>query len=152
MESANTSTIFTIIFSFFPVVFLAVWMLVLVLISHLSGWKQLSSRYRAQDIPENLDWLGWQTVRFKSFLHARGMLWIAMSERGLYLKLGPAFFYRFMHPPLLIPWSDITDVGTKQVLFLKYTAFNVDGVSIWVRGAGLDGAERYCPAFCSLEG
>lgn len=152
MENANDSAVYAIIFTLFPIQFLVIWLMVLGLISLLSGWKKLSSKYRVQDLPDNLDWLGWQTARFNGFMDARSTLWIAMSERGLYLKMGPAFFFRFMHPPLLIPWSDITDVGTKHLFFFKYTAFKVDGVSIWVLGAGLDGADRYCPAFCRLEG
>ena len=37
--------------------------------------------------------------------HYNNVLTLGASQRGLYLA--SMFLFRFMHPPLLVPWSEI---------------------------------------------
>ena len=45
------------------------------------------------------------------------VLTLGASQEGLYLAAMP--FFRFMHPPLLVPWSNIK-VRRSKGLFFEY--------------------------------
>ncbi|MBZ0186990.1 MAG: hypothetical protein K8F91_12155 [Candidatus Obscuribacterales bacterium] len=111
--------VFVFILLGFPVAFVLIWTFVLGLISNLSGWSRLAATYRVVD-SDRLKWTGWNSGRIGCF-DMRSTLWLAMTDAGLYLKLGPAFVFKFAHPPLLIPWSKMEDVGLKQLFFRSYT-------------------------------
>ena len=112
----------------FPVIFTLIWCSVISIVSFIGGWKRLADDYATED-PGNVDWIGWQTARM-GVMDYRSSLWIAVSEKGLYLKTGPAFFFRFMHPPLLIPWKDIKELKESNMLFLTFAGMKVNGVSV----------------------
>ena len=66
----------------------------------------------------------------------RNYLTIGASRKGLYIAMLLPF--RFRHPPLFIPWSDIA-VTQKRMLFMTGTQFPMGpspGVTLWV-SAGL---------------
>jgi hypothetical protein len=86
---------------FFGVVWLgASW-----LISLLSGWRRLSEAY-----PERLPFTGkhwwFQSAEMGRKSHYGGSLIVGANHEGLHLSVLLPF--RIAHPPLFIPWSDIS--------------------------------------------
>ena len=60
---------------------------------------------------------------------------IGISQEGLYLAT--LFLFRFMHPPLLVPWSEITVQKSDGWLF-KYVTFTIGhelAVPLRIRGS-----------------
>ncbi|MBI1271802.1 hypothetical protein GC174_15365 [bacterium] len=113
----------------FPIAFTAIWSLVLFICSVVGGWHRLASTYSTDREPASSEWASWQRGRI-GLVEMKSTLWIATAEEGLYLKTGPAFVFRFMHPPLLIPWNKVTDIKDVNQLFFSGTALVVDGVTI----------------------
>jgi len=98
----------------FAVLFPLGWCFTLFMSSWGGGWAALASKYRAVDESTGRRFL------FQSATLGRvnyGMcLTIVLGRDGLYLKVFPIF--RFWHPPLLIPWSEFSEVREKRVLGL----------------------------------
>ena len=113
----------------FPITFTAIWCLVLFICSVVGGWHRLGSTYSIDEEPSSLKWAAWQRGKI-GLVEMKSTLWIATADRGLYLKTGPAFVFRFMHPPLLIPWDKISGIKDVNQIFFSGTALVVDGVTI----------------------
>ena len=45
-------------------------------------------------------------------------LTIGVDTAGLYLS--PLFFFRIGHPPLFIPWTEISLRGRRKILFIDF--------------------------------
>ncbi len=45
-------------------------------------------------------------------------LTIGVDTAGLYLS--PLFFFRIGHPPLFIPWTEISLRGRRKILFIEF--------------------------------
>lgn len=92
----------------FPLVlipgFVAMWFLVCTLVSWIGGWTALSRTYRTRTpfVGEKWTWLRGQ-MRWGT--HYNNVLTLGVNSQGLYLAI--LFLYRFRHPPLLVPWSEI---------------------------------------------
>jgi hypothetical protein len=88
-----------------PILLLCIWILVLLGISSLSGWARLASVYlRAEPFTGNL-WK-FQSARMRGFMRYNNCLTLGANAGGLYLSI--FFLFRPGHPPLFIPWRDIT--------------------------------------------
>lgn len=85
----------------------------------LGGWRDLALVYAAKSRAKGV------TYRLQSgtFGHVgyRWCLTISLSEAGLRLAVWPMF--RFAHPPLLIPWSDIRHVAHFRGLIIQREVF-----------------------------
>lgn len=90
------------------------WLGISGLVSVLGGWHSLAETYPA---PKGFALLPADRFRFKS-IQMRGHSFVppvnysncvtlGVAARGLYLA--PMFMFRFMHAPVLIPWSEIID-------------------------------------------
>jgi hypothetical protein len=97
----------------FPISFFGMWVAVCFLLASLGGWSRLARHYRSQSGFAGKKW------RFKSGqfqpVNYKHCLTIGSDEYGLYLAVHPLF--RVGHPPLLIPWSDITTTESQGWLF-----------------------------------
>jgi len=94
----------------FPIYFVLLWLGIAALISYIGGWRALSKSFRA----------GEPFVGTKRYFQSGQMRWlvgygncltVGANSDGLYL--GILFLFRFVHPPLFIPWSEVS-VRTKQ--------------------------------------
>jgi hypothetical protein len=88
----------------FPIYFLFLWLLVGTIISYVGGWFSLSKVYRTRVPFDGAKW-GGQSGRMRWLANYNKMLTMGASQRGLYLA--SMFLFRFMHPPLLVPWTEI---------------------------------------------
>ena len=108
----------------FPFFFVALWLLVCALIAVMGGWTLLAASYPA---PEALQIDSDRRFRFRSiqvrrswFGRARysGVMTIGLAPEGLYLA--PFVLFRFLHKPLLIPWSAISDCDGDSFLWNRW--------------------------------
>jgi len=98
-------------FIFWAVFYLVLWLLLNLLVSRLTGWGRIAAHYR------NTGGITCKVWRFQTITTRWGMGYkkstnVGADSRGLYLFLGVLF--RFGHPPIFVPWSDVT-VVEKQI-------------------------------------
>ena len=90
------------------------------LLSNISGWRSLSKDYRA-NIPFNGKKLRMKSATMRWGTNYGGCLTIGANREGLYLAIFPIF--RINHPPLFIPWKDISTEKGKQFVFFNIVKF-----------------------------
>lgn len=86
-----------------------------VVISHLGGWDSLAERYRSSEPFTGATW-SFQPGQFRWLISYNNCLTIGANPNGLFLSIFPLF--RIAHPPLLIPWREIS-VSRKKVLWVR---------------------------------
>ncbi|MDE3164112.1 MAG: hypothetical protein KGL64_12710 [Acidobacteriota bacterium] len=92
----------------FPVVFFGVWALVGLLISSLSGWWVLASRFSTDEQPfGEVKTAGplFYGIYLRFWTHYSSVVRITAAHDALYLSV--LFLFRIGHPPLRIPWNEI---------------------------------------------
>jgi hypothetical protein len=88
----------------FPIYFLTLWLMVAAVISVLGGWHGLAKTFRARHPFSGPSW-GGQSGKMRLLANYNNCLRIGASPDGFYLTT--FILFRFMHPPLLVPWSEI---------------------------------------------
>ena len=97
--------------------FIAQWALVSYIISLLSGWTELSRRFRDASAYHSYQWL-FQSVRMRTIFGSySNCVNLGADETGLYMAVFRPF--RFSHPPLFIPWSEIQVAAYNQGLLFR---------------------------------
>jgi hypothetical protein len=114
----------------FPAFFVGMCLLVCAITSTFSGWSALTERFRIDGTFPGQRWRKQSGVmRGQTY----GGLTLGCNENGLYL--GVHFTFRFMHPPLLIPWDQIT-VSRRKIFFFDFVRFELgreERVPLWIR-------------------
>ena len=87
-----------------PIYLLSLWFLVAATISLIGGWFSLAKVYRTQVPFSGTKWK-MQSGQMRWLANYNNVLTLGVSPQGLYLA--SMFLFRFMHPPLLVPWSEI---------------------------------------------
>ena len=114
----------------FPFFFIFLWVTVLFILAYIGGWSRLAQYYQTQSTFEGERW------NFKSgrmgVTNYSGCLTIGVNDRGLYLAVFPIF--RVGHPPLFIPWYDITTSKSRKFLvsYLDFTFARMPSVTFSV--------------------
>ncbi|QDU78145.1 hypothetical protein Pan97_52270 [Bremerella volcania] len=75
-------------------------------IAFLGDWGLLAKSFRAREKPDG-KYFYFQSCGI-GMAGYRNMLAVGVTDKGLYLAV--FFLFRPMHPPLLIPWSEIKEV------------------------------------------
>jgi len=114
MDNFVLSTL--IVIGFF-IIFPLFWSGIVYFTSVLGGWSQLKQIYR-YELPFNGEIIRFGSGRIGRFVNYNGILTIGRGSAGLYLST--FFMYRPGHPPLLIPWEDIS-MEEGQGVFFAYT-------------------------------
>ena len=138
---------------FFPL-FIGMWLVITGLLAHLGGWASLASSFRAEREFDgerfrfNSGSLGW------SFFPVQygNCLFVTVNPEGLRLSI--FFMFRFLSPPLFIPWAKMESVEEKQIFFFKYYVLSVRDhwPRISLRGAAGRHAKEAYEAFRSTRG
>ncbi len=89
----------------FPIFFVGLWVFITFIISRVGGWSTLAEHYRTQQ-PFFGTMIRFQAAQFRHGTNYNGGLNFGANSDGLYLV--PLAIFRSFHPPLLIPWSDIS--------------------------------------------
>jgi len=97
---------YPVLFLAFPVFFIYLFCAIMGALSYLGGWYALGRKFRAAEEPTGLQALTWQSARV-GMVNYNNVLKIRVTPQGLYLACPNPF--RFMHPPLLIPWHEIRE-------------------------------------------
>ena len=92
------------------------WCGISVLMSFLSGWWELSRNYRSTTIFDGT------RFRFQSASMRLGTSYgncvnLGVNQNGLYLSV--LFLFRLGHPPLFIPWPDVSTTKKRFLFFFK---------------------------------
>jgi hypothetical protein len=90
---------------FFIVYFVCLWIAVSFVISFVGGWFELGRVYRAAKPFLGNRWR-FQDAQFRPIGGYHNILSVSANAEGLYLAM--FFPFRFGHPPLFIPWQDIS--------------------------------------------
>lgn len=102
----------------FPIFFIGIWVFVCFLLAIIGGWSRLAKQYR---FPSDFSGKKWHLQSGRLGLtNYKNCLTIGANEYGLYLAVLP--FFRVAHPPLLIPWGEITTIESQGWL-LAYRDF-----------------------------
>lgn len=104
----------------FAVVFPAFWCGVVWLVGAM-GWRPLAARYPA-DGPATGPSLG-LTSGTIGLANYNGSLRVSVEREGLHLAVMALF--RVGHPPMLIPWSEITSVTQKNALWARWYTLRI---------------------------
>jgi hypothetical protein len=109
---------------FFLLLLAAGWFGVVWWMAAIGGWLDLAGKYAA---PEGFEVKPAERFRFRSLqLRTRALFranYIAMMKIGLTsdgLYLIPSVLFRFRHPPLLIPWAEITECRPGSFLWVQW--------------------------------
>jgi hypothetical protein len=127
-----------------PVAFVAIWILTTGLISRIGGWHGVAERYGA---PDGFEVEPEQRLRFRSILlrrlpwfpaRYRGCVTVSLAPVGLHLAV--LVFFRFRHPPLLIPWTAIAGCEEGSAFGFRWTDVAVRDADPAIRIYGGAGA------------
>jgi hypothetical protein len=117
--------------------FALMWLGVTGLLAHLSGWTSLARSYRA-GAPSNGERFrfvsGSMGLRFLPVSYG-SCLFVRVEKQGFHLSILLPF--RFLTPPLFIPWSDVESAVESRFLLFRYTVLTVRSQwpRITIRGA-----------------
>jgi hypothetical protein len=98
------------------------WIALSILIAKLSGWARLARHYRA-DAPPDGARFHFQSAGMRFWTSYSGCLTVGANRKGLYLAVW--FLFRFGHPPLIVPWRDITMTACKR-FFIQQVVLRFD--------------------------
>jgi hypothetical protein len=96
--------------------FILFWWAVLFLIAALTGWMTLARRFRLASPFAGQTW-GFQSARMRWTSHYGSCLSVGADPTGL--KLSVLFLFRPGHPPLFVPWSEISVAKRWKFLFVR---------------------------------
>jgi len=97
--------------------FLGTWVLVTFALSRFSGWVKLAGYYPA-DHPFDGPLIRFQAAQFRAATNYNGCLNFGGNYEGMYIV--PMVPFKLFHPPLLIPWSEITARPVKVMRFWNF--------------------------------
>jgi len=100
--------------------------------SYVGGWASLAKRFRFRGQFTGSRWRG-QSGQMRWTFGYWNCLTVGCNEDGLYLATFP--FFPLGHPPLLIPWSEVSH-SKRRMFFFPMVRFELGkeiAVPFWVR-------------------
>ena len=97
-----------------PVYFVVLWVVVTYWVSILGGWRLLAKRFRMQGTFTGEKW-HMQSAHMRYLYNYNGVLTIGADNAGLFIV--PFFLFRAWHPPLFVPWTELSVRYTTQFFF-----------------------------------
>jgi hypothetical protein len=79
--------------------------LLLNLIASVSGWRMLAQRFQAQQPFSGVQWK-WQSAMMRYLAGYNNCLSVGADQAGLFLRT--MWGLRTAHPPLFVPWNEIS--------------------------------------------
>jgi hypothetical protein len=111
METLSVVILPVVIFFTF---FASLWLFVCFILARVGGWEKLARVYRYDGKFSGERWR-FRSCKMNGYTNYNNCLTFGVNPEGLYMKILPLF--RFHHPPLLIPWSDIKEEKVKGIIF-----------------------------------
>lgn len=132
-----------------PLFFVAIWLLIITMLSHLGGWSELARQYREPPGQERESlayfpmasaglWRPWMPLP----VSYNNCLVVDVARAGVHLRTWRIF--RFLHPPLFIPWTAMERLQPGRFLFFPTLTVHVRGAGtrIWLLGGGAQAVEE----------
>jgi hypothetical protein len=104
----------------FPVFFACVWVFACIVVGIISGWHSLAKRFSSNSAPYGeTKTVGpfFYSIYTRFWGHYSSVIRLTAADDALYLSVLSLF--RAGHPPLRIPWMEIT-FGTSKLLWKRY--------------------------------
>jgi len=101
--------------------FLFLWLVVSFVISYIGGWAALAHKFRYRATFNGSKWRG-ESGSMRALAHYSRCLVIGASPEGLYLAM--FFPFRIAHPPMLIPWTEVT-FSKSRLFFINIVRFQL---------------------------
>jgi hypothetical protein len=95
----------------FPLYFLTLWIGISYLIAKMGGWRALAARFRTSGEFSGATW-SFQGAAMRLGTRYNGCLTVGANNQGLFIR--PFVFFRAWHPPLFVPWTEITVVPQQR--------------------------------------
>jgi hypothetical protein len=105
----------------FPLAFAAFWCGISFVLGIFSGWQRLALSYATDQAPRGTPF-SWQSG-YVGVVRYRNCLNIRVAPEGLFLST--AWLFRLGHKPLLIPWSAVHNLESRQVFWFHFTRFQI---------------------------
>lgn len=106
----------------FPVFFIAIWSGVLFLLSRLAGWHRLAQHYARGDRKPTGHYVSGSSGKV-GFTNYNQMLILHFNQEGFFIEVNPLF--KVGHKPLFIPWSEVSERRTVNLLFAKLEKLSI---------------------------
>jgi hypothetical protein len=100
----------------FIVYFCLLWLLVCFVLSLASGWRSLYNSFPISN--RSLPKMSLTNGQFRYIVGYHNVLRLGSDRDGLYLAI--LFLFRFRHPTLFVPWSEIEILPEKSFLFFRW--------------------------------
>ena len=100
----------------FPFYFAALWVGVGYWIALVGGWRLLAKRFRTQGTFAGEKW-NMQSAGMRYLSNYNNALTVGADSTGLFIV--PFILFRAWHPPLFVPWTEISVTHTTQLFFFK---------------------------------
>lgn len=116
-----------------PVYAVALCMLVSVVISYIGGWSSLAKRFATKQPFSGERWTG-QSGQMRWIAGYHNCLTLGANEKGLFLAT--MILFRVKHPPLLIPWNEISITPKRLWIlgdFVRLTLGRQESVPLLIR-------------------
>ena len=104
-----------------PVFGIGIWLFVSAIFSFMSGWWSLAQYFRAAERPNGERIIG--QVKQIGWVPENRVTHMIVSPDGLYLYA--SILFRFLHPALLVPWSEVQHVGTIKMIWWQTYQFEL---------------------------
>jgi hypothetical protein len=101
--------------------FLFLWLVVSFVISYTGGWAVLARKFRYRATFNGSKWRG-ESGSMRGLAHYGSCLVIGAGPEGLYLAV--FFPFRIAHPPIFIPWTEVT-FSKSRVFFVTMVRFQL---------------------------
>lgn len=107
------------------------WIVTSIVLSASGGWFALGRRFRVAKEFAGKSWR-WQSAQMRWIASYHNCITVGASPEGLYVA--PFFPFRLAHPPLFIPWSEISHSKSTILLAPKrcFQLGNELQVPFWV--------------------
>jgi hypothetical protein len=109
----------------FPIFFVSMWVLVGYWVALVGGWRLLAKRFRLQGTFTGQRWT-MQSARMRWLTQYNNVLTVGADTSGLFMV--PFVLFRAWHPPLFVPWSEITGIRETRLLFIKFVEMRIGRV------------------------
>ncbi|MEM8646189.1 MAG: hypothetical protein AAGF86_07575 [Pseudomonadota bacterium] len=95
----------------FAIGFPLFWMAIIMLISRIGGWSELTKRF-GSDAPAKGEVFTWCSARLRALCNYSNCLRVTVSDAGIHIRT--LIFFKMGHRPLFIPWRAVQDLKVRR--------------------------------------
>ncbi|HEY2391779.1 MAG TPA: hypothetical protein VGK22_11460 [Candidatus Angelobacter sp.] len=98
------------------------WVVVAYWIALLGGWRLLAKRFRLQGEFTGAKW-NMQSASMRFASNYNNVLTVGADSTGLFVV--PLILFRARHPPLFVPWNEISISRTTKFYFFRFVVLRL---------------------------